>query len=400
MKKQSNFLNYFLTVLLTVLVMLAIIAGILTYAVRKYGLFMPVDAGSGKLDAINAMIQERYIGDADQTAMEDAAAKAMVAATGDRWSHYFTASEYQNYLEQAQNAYVGVGITIQMEEETAGMKIVSVIEGGPAETAGVKAGDVLVAIDKTDCTAMSLDEAKTLVRGEAGTTVMLAVLRDGKELELSVVRRRFETPVATAKLLSSGYGLITIENFEERCAEQTIAAIKDMIAQGAKGLIFDVRFNPGGYQTELVKVLDYLLPEGILFQTEDYTGKKDVDYSDAAHIDLPMAVLVNEDSYSAAEFFAAALQEYEAGVIVGTKTFGKGYFQTTYPMTDGSALMLSIGKYYTPKGRNLADVGVTPDITTEVEDETLAAIYYDTIDPEADPQILAAVDALNSGKQS
>lgn len=400
MKKQSNFLNYFLTVLLTVLVMLAIIAGILTYAVRKYGLFMPVDAGSGKLDAINAMIQERYIGDADQTAMEDAAAKAMVAATGDRWSHYFTASEYQNYLEQAQNAYVGVGITIQMEEETAGMKIVSVIEGGPAETAGVKAGDVLVAIDKTDCTAMSLDEAKTLVRGEAGTTVMLAVLRDGKELELSVVRRRFETPVATAKLLSSGYGLITIENFEERCAEQTIAAIKDMIAQGAKGLIFDVRFNPGGYQTELVKVLDYLLPEGILFQTEDYTGKKDVDYSDAAHIDLPMAVLVNEDSYSAAEFFAAALQEYEAGVIVGTKTFGKGYFQTTYPMTDGSALMLSIGKYYTPKGRNLADVGVTPDITTVVEDETLAAIYYDTIDPEADPQILAAVDALNSGKQS
>ncbi len=400
MKKQSNFLNYFLAILLTITITLTVVAGILTYAVRKYGLFMPVDTSSGKLNAINAMIQERYIGDADQTAMEDAAAKAMVAATGDRWSHYFTASEYQSYLEQAQNAYVGVGITIQIEEGIAGLQIMSVVEGGPAEAAGVLAGDVLIAIDKTDCTSMNLDDAKNLVRGEEGTTVTLTVLRDGKELELPVARKRFETPVATAKLLSSGYGLITIENFEERCAEQTIAAVKDMIAQVAKGLIFDVRFNPGGYQTELVKVLDYLLPEGILFQTEDYTGKKDVDYSDAAHIDLPMAVLVNEDSYSAAEFFAAALQEYEAGVIVGTKTFGKGYFQTTYPMTDGSALMLSIGKYYTPKGRNLADVGVTPDVAVAVEDETLAAIYYGTMDSEADPQILAAVDALNSGNQS
>ena len=155
-----------------------------------------------------------------------------------------------------------------------------------------------------------------------------------------------------------------------------------------------MRHNPGGYADELVELLDYLLPEGELFRTIRYDGKEDVDMSDERYLDMPMAVLVNAGSYSAAEFFAVALSEYEAAIVVGEQTVGKGYFRTTYQLNDGSAVSLSIGEYFTPKGRNLAGVGVTPDVAVPVDEETAAGIYYGTLTPEEDPQIQAAVKAL------
>ena len=168
-----------------------------------------------------------------------------------------------------------------------------------------------------------------------------------------------------------------------------------MTEQGAKALLFDVRNNPGGYKDELVKVLDYLLPEGEVFRTEDYLGRESVDYSDGDFVDMPMAVLVNLHSYSAAEFFAAALMEYDAAVVVGEKTYGKGYFQTTYALKDGSAVNLSIGKYYTPKGNSLAGVGIQPDVEEIVDAETAAAISAGTLEPSQHPQIQAAIAALS-----
>ncbi len=165
----------------------------------------------------------------------------------------------------------------------------------------------------------------------------------------------------------SGYGLVTIENFEARASEETLEAIDARMEQGAKGLIFDVRFNPGGYTTELVKILDYLLPEGPLFRRESYDGQTSVDYSDAQCVDLPMAVLANKSSYSAAEFFAAALQEYDAAVVVGEQTTGKGYYQNTFRLVDGSAVAISTGKYFTPKGESLAGVGVMPDVPVKLD---------------------------------
>ena len=162
----------------------------------------------------------------------------------------------------------------------------------------------------------------------------------------------------------------------------------------AKALIFDVRNNPGGYAHELVKLLDYLLPEGELFRTVDYAGQESVDMSDANHLDIPMAVLVNRDSYSAAEFFAVALQEYEAALVVGEKTTGKGHFQSTFRLKDGSAVALSIGKYYTPKGISLEGVGIMPDVPAPVEDSIYADILYGQISPQEDPQIQAALAAL------
>lgn len=350
--------------------------------------------GPSKLDELEALIQERFIGEADMEAIEDAAADTMIAATGDRWSYYIPASEYAAYQEQMANSYVGVGITIQVTEDDSGFLVTEVVSGGPAEEAGMMVEDLLIMVEDVDVRGMSTSEVRDLVRGEEGTSVKLTVMRKGEHKVLSVERRQVQTPVATYEMLESNVGLVTIENFDSRCAEETIAAIETLLSNGAEKLIFDVRNNPGGYASELVKVLDYLLPEGDLFRTVRYDGKENVDTSDADCLEVPMAVLVNDGSYSAAEFFAAALSEYEAAIVVGEPTVGKGYFQTTYQLSDGSAVSLSIGKYFTPKGVSLAEEGVTPDVVMTVDEETDLAIYYGTLTPEEDPQIQAALKAL------
>lgn len=347
-----------------------------------------------KLSQLQSLIEERYIEGADSTVLEDAAADAMVAATGDRWSYYIPASEYETYQENMANAYVGVGITILSSEEVEGFQIMSVTPGGPAEEAGVQVDDLLIGVDGEDVRQSDANQVRNLVRGEEGTDVVLTLLREETELELTVQRRHMETPVATYTMLEDQVGLVTIENFDSRCSEETIAAIEALREQGAEKLIFDVRNNPGGFADELVKVLDYLLPEGDLFRTERYDGYEDVDVSDENFLDMPMAVLVNGDSYSAAEFFAAALQEYEAAIVVGEHTSGKGHFQTTYQLSDGSAVALSIGRYYTPKGVCLEGVGIEPDVPVTVDEDTAMEIYFDSLPREEDPQIQAALDAL------
>ena len=347
-----------------------------------------------KLEQLESLIEERFIGEADLTDLEDAAADAMVKATGDRWSYYMSAEEYQAHREQSENAYVGVGITIQATEDRSGYRILEVSAGGPAEEAGIRVQDLLIAVEDTDIRDMEITEVRNLVKGEENTYVTLTVLRGDACISMSVQRRKVETPVATYEMLEDRIGLITIANFDDRCAEESIAAIEALLAEGAEKLVFDVRYNPGGYAHELVELLDYLLPEGDLFRTVRYDGKENVDTSDAACLEIPMAVLVNEGSYSAAEFFAAALREYEAAVVVGEKTVGKGYFQTTYLLSDGSAVSLSIGKYFTPQGISLAENGVTPDVVVPVDEETAAGIYYGTLERAEDPQLQEAVKQL------
>ncbi len=352
--------------------------------------------GVSKLDQLETIIDERFIEDVDMTALEDAAADAMVTATGDRWSYYIPASQYASYVEQMQNAYVGIGVTIQPSEEPAGLEVVQVTAGGPAEAAGIQVFDVIVEAEGQNCSEIGMEETRNIIRGEAGTQVQLTINRQGETLEFTVTREKIDVPVATYEVLDSGYGLITISNFDSKCAHETIAAIEELMEQNVKGIVFDVRFNPGGYKHELVEVLDYILPEGPLFRSETYDGKTETDTSDAGHIEIPMAVLVNGDSYSAAEFFAAALQEYDYAIVVGEKTCGKGYFQNTITLSDGSAVALSVGKYFTPNGVSLAGVGITPDVTVEVDEDTYAAIYGRALEPSEDPQLQAAISALNS----
>lgn len=347
-----------------------------------------------KLDRLEALIEERYIGESDTQEMEDAAAAAMVKATGDRWSYYISAKDYDAHLEQEENAYVGVGITIEQQQDDTGFLIVMVTDGGPAKEAGLEVNDLLIGVESQDVRGMTTGEVGALVKGEEGSNVALTVLRKGENMTFSVERRRIEQPVAEGKLLDGGIGLVRIQNFDARCAEETIAAIEKLRSEDARKLIFDVRNNSGGFAEELVKLLDYLLPEGDLFRSVSFDGKEKVDTSDADFLDMPMAVLVNGNSYSAAEFFAAALQEYEAAVVVGEPTVGKGYYQQTIQLGDGSAVALSTGMYFTPKGNSLAEKGITPTVRVDVDEETASAIYYGTLQPADDPQIQAAVKAL------
>lgn len=347
-----------------------------------------------KADEVSSYLKKYFIDDYDDEKLADAAASAMVTATGDRWSYYLSADEYQDYQDNLNNAYVGIGVTITESKDDGGMKIESVTAGSPAEDSGIEAGDILTKVNGKATLELGMTGTKDEVRGEAGTTVDLTLERDGKEYSVTVTRKSIQTVVASCEMLSGKIGYIKINNFDSRCSEETIACIKKMTDAGAKSLLFDVRFNPGGLKDELVKVLDYLLPEGILFQSVDYAGEKNIDYSDASCVKLPMAVLVNQDSYSAAEFFAAALQEYGAATIVGSKTVGKGNFQTGFQLSDGSLLNISIGKYYTPKGKSLTDVGVAPDTELDLSDEDYENLYYGRLSRADDTQLQAAIKEL------
>lgn len=350
--------------------------------------------GYSKLDQVEYLIKNRFIEEADMEKAEDAAATAMIDSLGDRWSYYLSAADYATHKEQVENAYVGIGITISPEENGQGFLILAVQKDSGAEAADLLAGDIITGAESQDVRGMTTAQLRDIIRGKEGTSVSLEITRDSEVLRVRVTRMQILTEVVSYEMLENSIGLIAISNFDARCADETIAAIDALREQGAQALIFDVRNNPGGYATELVKVLDYLLPEGDLFRTLDYAGRETVDKSDASFLDMPIAVVCNEDSYSAAEFFPAAIQEYGAGTIVGMPTCGKGYFQYTYELSDGSAVGLSAGKYFTPSGKSLIGTGIQPDVVVEVDDETRAKIAYGTLDAKDDPQIQAAVDIL------
>lgn len=349
----------------------------------------------GKLYELKSIIDRMFIGEVDQAYMDDVMASAMVASLDDQWSYYVPADQYQLYEEQHTNSYVGIGVTILVLEDESGFAVQQVEPNGPAKEGGILPGDVIVAVDGVRVTELGAEEAQNRISGSEGTTVSITVLRQEQELTVSLTRRSILMEVASGKMVTDAIGYIQINNFNERCAQETLSIFADLEAQGAKAMIFDVRFNPGGYVSEMVEVLDYLLPAGVLFRSEDYMGRSQEETSDAACKDIPMAVLINGNSVSAAEFFAAALTEYDYAVTVGQPTLGKGYFQQGIELSDGSLVNLSVGKYYTPKGVSLAEVGgLQPDVLVEVDEETMAKIYSETISAQEDLQLQTAIAEL------
>lgn len=348
-----------------------------------------------KLDEIVALLNEVYVDGYDTDKLGDYLAQAAVAATGDRWSYYVSAEDYDAFVESNENAYVGIGVTVESSDDlTDGVQITKVTPNSPAEEAGIEADDRIYAVEGETVESLGLDEAKNRIRGEEGTEVTLTILRGEKKFDVTVKRASVEVEVVKYSMLDGSIGYIKINNFEANSADRTIEAIDALCGQGAKALVFDLRFNPGGRKDELVRVLDDLLPEGPLFRSVDYKGNESVDYSDADCVELPMAVLVNGDSYSAAEFFAAALQEYDWATVVGTKTCGKANYQQTFRLSDGSAVAVSTGHYQTPHGVTLANVGVTPDEIVEVDNKTYLELYKEAVDVKDDAQLQAAIKAV------
>lgn len=348
-----------------------------------------------KLDEIVALLNEVYVDGYDTDKLGDYLAQAAVAATGDRWSYYVSAEDYDAFVESNENAYVGIGVTVESSDDlTDGVQITKVTPNSPAEEAGIEADDRIYAVEGETVESLGLDEAKNRIRGEEGTEVTLTILRGEKKFDVTVKRASVEVEVVKYSMLDGSIGYIKINNFEANSADRTIEAIDTLRGQGAKALVFDLRFNPGGRKDELVRVLDELLPEGPLFRSVDYKGNESVDYSDADCVELPMAVLVNGDSYSAAEFFAAALQEYDWATVVGTKTCGKANYQQTFRLSDGSAVAVSTGHYQTPHGVTLANVGVAPDEIVEVDNKTYLELYKEAVAVKDDAQLQAAIKAV------
>ena len=354
-----------------------------------------------KLNEIKDKIDTYFIGDVDEAKLADAAAVGMIDGLDDEWSYYLSADEYDSYLENATNSYVGIGVTISTENVETGIEIIDVSPGSPAYAAGLEIGDLIVAVEGVPVLdgseeAIDLAETRNRVRGKEGTSVTLTVEHNGERRDVTIVRAKIKTVNVTWEMLEQDLAYIRIRNFEQNAAADTLAAIGEARKAGAKALIFDVRYNPGGYKHELVEILDYLLPEGPLFRSVDYSGRESVDMSDEAYLDMPMAVLVNYDSYSAAEFFAAALQEYEAAVVVGEKTYGKGRFQSVFDLSDGSAINISIGQYTTPNGVSLVGKGITPDHVVELTKEQKADLYYSRLEKENDDQLQKAIEVLTA----
>ena len=350
---------------------------------------------SRKLQEVLDAIDEKYIGDADQKMLTDTAAAAIVAATGDPWSYYIPADMMSDYENSHANAYVGIGVTIQNMQDGSGFRVERLEPNGPAIKAGLMPGDVIVGVNGENIKEIGVNAASEKIRGEEGTKVKISVLRGEETLEFEITRERIESQVVSGSMIADNVGYIKINNFNDRCSDEFIAQYEKLEKEGAKAFVFDVRGNPGGYVHELVAVLDYLLPEGVLFRSEDYQGIVSEETSDADCKKAPMTVLMNGDSYSAAEFFAAALTEYDYGVTVGDPTTGKGRFQQTIYLSDGSAINLSVGKYTTPNGVDLSEVGgLKPAIPVEITEEKLNAFYSGLLTPEEDPQLQAALKAV------
>lgn len=384
-KKRFSLLALVITVLLTVAVMAAVLAGAAWMLLGR--------AGLGMMEAM-VLINTQFVGEHDIGAAADQAMNTLIESLGDRWSYYMDADGYAAQQESRSNSYVGIGVTVTYPEE-GGMLIQTVTEGGPAEEAGLTAGEKIVAVDGTELTAENQGEGASLIKGEAGTQVLLTIeAAGGERREVTVTRKTVEEHPAEGELLADGTGLVTIKNFNSRCAQETIAAVEELVDQGAERLVFDVRNNGGGYVDELTKLLDYLLPEGDIFRSETKAGVKRVVTSDADCVDLPMAVLVNGNTYSAAELFAAELQEMDWGVIVGEPTFGKGFSQQTFPLLSGGAINISTARYYTGGGVCLIGTGLTLDQEVTLTEEQSAALVAGALAPEDDPQLQAALALL------
>lgn len=334
----------------------------------------------GKLNAIDSVLESFYFGDVDDETAKDNIYKAYLSSYGDKYTMYYTADEYKALKESTNGKFYGIGAVCQLSGE-GGVLLVDVYDNGAGYQAGLRSGDRVVNVDGRDITGMELSSAVALIKGDKGTSVTLEVIRGTERLTFSAVRDAVEAKTVSYTLLDNNIGYLSISQFEEVTTKQFKAAVEDLQSQGMKGLVIDIRNNPGGLLDTVVGMLKYMLSDGLIVYTEDKQGnRKEYKGQDNDEFNLPLAVIVNGNSASASEIFAGAIQDYGKGTIIGTQTYGKGIVQTVKPLTDGSAIKFTIAKYFTPKGQDIHGKGVTPDMVVE----------YDT-DADVDTQLDEAI---------
>lgn len=346
-----------------------------------------------KIDEIYSLMNIYYYGEFDKEDIYDSVYKGVMESLDDPYSVYYTPEEYQDMQVSTSGTYYGIGAGVSQNLNTMEVTITKVYRGTPSEEAGLKNGDMILSVEGIQATSVEVSELVQHIRGEEGTKVHMVIYRPstGETLEFDVERRHVELPSIEGEMLEGGIGYIQITEFQDKTDEQFGEMVKQLRTQGAKGLIIDVRANPGGLLSTVVHLLDQVLPEGLLVYVEDKYGNRDEYTSNAACIDLPIVVLMDENSASASEIFAGAMKDYEYATLVGKTTYGKGIVQNIIRLSDGDALKITTAKYFTPKGNDIHKIGVTPDVEVDYEYSGPEDADYDK---QYDSQFLKALEIM------
>jgi len=351
----------------------------------------PYDEIVEKLTFIQMLVDTYYLEEVDQEAYADGIYKGFVSSLEDPYSTYYTEEEYNALKESSSGVYCGIGATVNQDVKTGIITIYKLFEKSPAYKAGMLPGDIIYKVDNEEVTGVDLSKVVGRMKGIEGTEVHISIMREGEgePLEFTITRQEIEVPTIEYQMLEDKIGYITISQFDQITVSQFIAAVDNLEASGMKGLVVDVRDNPGGLLDSVVKMLDRLLPKGLIVYTEDKYGKRvEEDAIDSKKLEVPLAVIINGNSASASEIFAGAIQDYKIGTIVGTTSFGKGIVQKVMPLADKTAVKLTISKYFTPKGRNIHGTGILPDVEVELKDDLKQLIV---IPLDKDNQLLEAI---------
>lgn len=345
-----------------------------------------------KLEKIQNIIDKNFYFDDDEQSKQDGIIKGYMEGLDDPYSVYYTQEEYASFLEDTDGEYVGVGVQVSQAADTKVITVVKVFDG-PAGEAGIEEDDIIIEVNGEDIGDQDIDTVVDKIRGQEGTEVTITVYRssDGQDHEYTMPRRKVENPTVEYRMLDNNIGYIAVSSFYEVTATQYIDAVKDLESQGMEGLIVDLRDNGGGLLNIATEMLDFMLPAGKIVYTEDKEGNIIEEYNstDKEKFTKPLAVLVNGYSASASEIFAGAIKDYGIGTLVGTNTFGKGIVQRMFPLDDGSAVKITIAKYFTPKGNDIHEVGIKPDIEVKLDAEA-----YKESEGEVDNQLQAAVNNI------
>ncbi len=348
-----------------------------------------------KLQFLDKLIDNYYLEDTKDVKFTDGVYKGFIASLGDPYSTYYTAEEYKALTEGSSGVYCGIGASVSQDAKTGIITIIKPFKDGPAYKAGMLPGDILYKVNGEEVTGEDLTQVVTKLKGEPGTTVKVTIRREDKSdpINYTITRKKIEVPTIEYKMLDNKIGYITISEFDAVTVNQFDSAVDALEKKGMKGLVVDVRNNPGGLLDSVVKILDRLLPKELLVYTEDKNNVKEEEFAkDNTKVTVPMAVLINGNSASASEIFAGALQDYKAASIIGTTSFGKGIVQKVIPISDGTAVKLTISKYYTPKGRNIHGKGITPDISVDLSE----AMKKEVVVPvDKDSQLQRAIKEIN-----
>ena len=371
MDKKSFGIGFLLGIVATVV--LAVGIGVGVYFASPGGDTVS-NRASKKLDLIEQLVDAYYFGDIDKTKMIDGTYKGIVEGLNDPYSEYFTAKEFKEQQLENAGKYVGIGALVTRDDKTGVISIVRVYDNSPAKDAGLKKGDIIAQVEGKEVTGEELSKVVGKIKGKENTKVNIKIYdpKTTKFKKLTLVRKPVDSPSVYSTIVDKkkNIGYIAITEFDENTLGQFEKELKKLDKKHIKGIIFDLRYNPGGMYDVVCHILDDILPKGTIVYTKDKAGNKDEEKSDARHLKIPIVVLQNESSASASEIFSGAVQDFKAGTIVGTQSYGKGVVQNTFPLSDGSALKLTVKKYYTPNGRNINGKGITPDVEVENDAKT------------------------------